>query len=68
VVAEWADHGTALPGTVDLSGLQWQRLVSDTSGKRALVATGANGSGSVVVLVTGKAGWPELETLAGSLR
>jgi hypothetical protein len=68
VVAEWADHGTALPGTVDLSGLQWQRLVSDTTGKRALVATGASGSGSVVVLVTGKAGWPELETLAGSLR
>jgi Protein of unknown function (DUF4245) len=68
VVAEWADHGSAQPGTVELAGLRWQRLVSETTGKRALVATDPTGSSRVVVLVTGKAGWPELETLAGSLR
>jgi len=74
-VNEWADGGEVI-GVVDVDGRTWQRLESTDTGKQALVlqpeSDGKSGvtSGSKntsTVIVTGKADWPELETLAASL-
>jgi hypothetical protein len=67
-VAAYADRGVPAGGQVELSGLTWQRLESERSGRRALVASRPTDDGAVVLVVTGKADWPELEALAGSLR
>ena len=67
-VSAWADNGVAVGSPVELAGLTWQRVESERTGRRALVASRSTGDGAVAVLVTGKADWPELEELAGSLR
>lgn len=61
----WMDGATG-DGVVDIDGKQWSRLVSADAGTKALVATEGNGP-KVLVVVTGKADWPELTELAASL-
>lgn len=68
VVPGWTDHGADAGDPVALVGLTWSRLESADTGKRALVSVRGTGPDRVVVVVTGKADWPELEELAGSLR
>jgi hypothetical protein len=62
---EWADDAPAV-GSVEINGVEWTRRLS-RSGVRALTAT-ASGRPEVLVIVTGKADWPELTELAGALR
>jgi len=65
-LAEWAD--AAVPtGTTSIGGITWQRLESTETGKKALSRT-FGPKGRTFVLVTGKADWPELQELAGSLK
>lgn len=70
-VDEWADDGTVV-GVVDIDGRTWERLESTATGKQALLLQserdGKNQAKKApTVLVTGKADWPELETLAAAL-
>ena len=67
-VSAWADYGVPTGEQTELAGLTWQRVESDRTGRRALVTSRSTGDGAVAVVVTGKADWPELEVLAGSLR
>ncbi len=57
--------------TETIDGQQWQRWDNSTTVasnvRRALVTTEGTGLKGSVVMVTGTAGWPELEQLAGSL-
>jgi len=75
-VSEWADGGDVV-GVVDIGGRTWERLESTDTGKRALLLlseSDATDEGknqakdTLTVLVTGKAEWPELETLAAALK
>lgn len=68
VVPDWTDHGSPTGSPVVLAGLTWTRLESADTGKRALVSVRGSGHDRAVVVVTGKADWPELEQLAASLR
>ena len=65
-VREWADDATDA-GTVWVKGSHWSRLADSETGTKALVVTRDVGP-KVVVLVTGKADWPELQELAASLK
>jgi len=51
-------------GVVTVEGVPWQRLPAPQKGDRAIART----LGRVTYLVSGSAGLPELEVLAGSLR
>ncbi|MEO8329607.1 MAG: DUF4245 family protein [Candidatus Nanopelagicales bacterium] len=67
---QWTDGGVDA-GSVVINGERWTRLESADSGTKALEITpdskaGGHDSLSLVV-VTGKADWPELEQLASSL-
>jgi hypothetical protein len=57
---DWTEGGKRT-GTTEVDGLTWQTYESAT--RKALVLT----DGAVTRVVTGKADWPELEQLAGSL-
>jgi hypothetical protein len=65
-VKEWAGGATEV-GTVQIKGSEWTRLESADTGAKALTVT-REGKPDVLVLVTGKADWPELERLAASVR
>jgi hypothetical protein len=67
-VSGWTDDGVPTGETVELSGLAWERLEAEESGRLALVSERTTSDGPVVLVVTGKAGWDELEELAASLR
>jgi hypothetical protein len=64
-VEQWAD-GAVPVDNVAIGGEQWQRLESTETGAKALAWEGGT-EPQVLVLVTGKADWPELQELAESL-
>jgi hypothetical protein len=66
-VSVWTDSGVPTGDQVQAAGLTWQAVQSAATGRRALVAERPTNDGPVVLVVTGKADWPELEELAGSL-
>lgn len=68
VVGAWTDDAEPTGQGVELGGLRWKRLASPEAGTLALVARRQAADQLVTVVVTGKAGWGELEELAGSLR
>lgn len=67
-VSGWTGDGVVTGGTVELAGLTWERVESEDTDRLGLVAERPTGDGPVVLVVTGKAGWAELEELAASLR
>lgn len=66
-VREWVGVAEPVGDPVTLAGLEWQRLQTAVEGSRALVAVRGAGPDQVVIVVDGKADWPELEELAASL-
>ena len=67
-LSEWVD-GAVVDGTqepIEIAGVTWRRAVSADTGKMALYVT-TDDDPAVLVVVTGKADWPELEQLAASL-
>ncbi len=64
VFDRWLSPGLRPAGSVDVGGVPWQRLPAPQKGDLAIARTG----GKVTYLVSGSAGLPELQTLAGSLR
>ena len=65
---EWVD-GAVVDKTqesIEIAGVTWRRAVSADTGKLALYLT-TDDEPPVLVVVTGKADWPELEQLASSL-
>jgi len=64
-VREWAEGGEAT-GRVQVAGSEWTKRLS-SEGTKALTTTVA-GRPEVLVVVTGKADWPELTELAASLQ
>lgn len=67
VVGGWTAHAEPTGEVVRLAGLSWRRLQA-ADGALALVARQGATADGVTLVVTGKAGWDELEELAGSLR
>ena len=66
-VDEWTDAGSQT-GSVEIGERTWLQLESDATGKRALLLDNDEKSkSSPTMIVTGKADWQELETLAGAL-
>lgn len=67
-VATHTGAGSPTGAAYNAGGRSWQRLVSAGDDTRSLVhARDLSGERTVTYIVTGSAGWPELEQLASSL-
>ena len=62
-VQEMTNYGAA-EGTTEINGLTWERRLRESKAQRSLVLAQDN----VTTIVTGTAGWDELQELAAALR
>ncbi len=67
-LSEWVDGAVVdkSQAPIEIAGAKWQRAESADTGKMALYLT-TDDKPPVLIVVTGKADWPELEQLAASL-